>query len=148
MFEGRVSGRLDGIAKILAVDRALFGTGDSADGSNIGVSLRGLRLRGYRVEGSNRIINVATRAAVSNALRRQENDSDLLFLDRRLGSLLDVRPLCECQRARLCNGDRGTDDLRYIGELFVGGNSDRLNKELVSTFCVQGGIFSHSLQQD
>lgn len=42
----------------------------------------------------------------------------------------------------------GTDNLGDIGKFFVGGDGDRLNEELVSTFCIQGGILFHSLQQD
>jgi hypothetical protein len=35
-----------------------------------------------------------------------------------------------------------------VGELFVARNWDRLNKELVSAFGVQGGFLLHSLQND
>lgn len=39
-------------------------------------------------------------------------------------------------------------DLGDVRVLLVSRDGDRLDKELVSTFCVKGRVFSHGLQQD
>lgn len=39
-------------------------------------------------------------------------------------------------------------DLGNVRVFLVGRDGDRLDKELVSAFCVKGRVFSHGLQQD
>lgn len=36
----------------------------------------------------------------------------------------------------------------YVGELFVGGDKDRLHKELVAALCIWRGVFLHGLEKD
>lgn len=88
-----VSGRVDGISEVLVVNGTFFRARDGTHDWCVGASLGCLRLRGDGVEGSDRVVHVAANTSIGDALWGQEDNADLLLLNRRLCCLLNVRPL-------------------------------------------------------
>ena len=88
-----VSGRVDGISEVLVVNGTFFRARDGTHDWCVGASLGCLRLRGDGVEGSDRVVHVTANTSIGDALWGQEDNADLLLLNRRLCCLLNVRPL-------------------------------------------------------
>jgi hypothetical protein len=103
-----------------------------------------------RSRGSERIaagtvhLNRSCRCAVS----WQEKDPNLLLLNRRLVGLLNVRPLHSLFSLAPCLHGRCTYQRSNVGKLFVGGDKDRLHKELVAALCIWRRVLLHSLEEN
>lgn len=86
---------------------------------------------------------------------REKSNSDLAFLNRRLGGFLDVLPLLELLIWCLGLGYKhkssttsGTYDRRHVGVFMIWGDGDGLDEEFIAAFGIQRRVLLHRLQQD
>ena len=84
-----------------------------------------------------------------STIRGQKVDTDLLFLNRILGRLLDMRPLCPAvshayHKTQVLYAYQGSD----IGKLLVGGDEHRLYEKLVAALRIWRWVFLHRLEEN